>query len=113
MGSWRFKKPGLCGRVSGAELVAASRPMAARTCARSEKSSRTREIAVAPNLMFRLAISQATISVDGLGNPRIEKLSENNRIDLVQAGAIAAGLVKRYRLQRKPGPSFVVAEPAA
>ena len=71
------------------------------------------EIAVRPNLMFRLAIEQATISTDGLGNPRIEKLTESNRIDLVQAGAIAAGLVKRYRLQRKPGPSFVVAEPAA
>ena len=71
------------------------------------------EIAIKPNQMFRLAIEQATVTVDGLGNPRIEKLSENTRIDLVQAGAIAAGLMQRYRLRRKPGPSFVVAEPAA
>ena len=63
--------------------------------------------------MFRLAISQATVTTDGLGNPRIEKLSEHNRIDLVQAGAIAAGLMQRFRTRKKPGPSFVACEPAA
>ena len=71
------------------------------------------EIAIKPNQMFRLAIEQATVTTDGLGNPRIEKLSEHNRIDLVQAGAIAAGLMQKFRTRRKPGPSFVVCEPAA
>ena len=71
------------------------------------------EIAIKPNQMFRIAIEQATVTTDSMGNPRIEKLSEHNRIDLVQAGAIAAGLMQKFRTRRKPGPSFVVCEPAA
>ena len=52
----------------------------------------TRQWATAESLLWRHAIASVTVRTDEAGNPALYKAGDRRRIDVVQAGVIAAGL---------------------
>ena len=51
------------------------------------------------SLLMETAIACSSISRDAAGNPKLDKATARGRIDVLQAGVIAAGLGKRYRAE--------------
>ena len=56
-----------------------------------------------PSLLMRDAVGFSSIRFDSAGNPALEKAKSTQRIDVLQAGVIAAGLAERW-LADRPKP---------
>ena len=72
---------------------------------------RAGEIRVRESLLWAMAILESEIRYDASGNPALDKRRQQSRIDVLQAGTIAAGLAAKLKAMNKKGPglSLVVA----
>ena len=69
----------------------------------------TQRIQAVESELLRLALSEAQIDADSLGNPALAKSKSTGRIDLVQAGVIAVGLAALDRPRGNRGPGYALA----
>ena len=69
-----------------------------------------RRIRIPPNLLMEYAIGESMLRFDPAGNPMLDKQRSHSRIDPVQAGVIACGLMKKQlRRPAARAARFVVA----
>lgn len=75
-----------------------------------QKAVRSKQLAVHESLLWTSAIMESEIRYDAAGNPALDKRRKYSRIDVLQAGVIAAGLAV-LTPKKKAGFRFNVAKP--
>lgn len=76
-----------------------------------QRMARAGEFRVRESLLWTMAILESEIRYDASGNPALDKRRQQSRIDVLQAGTIAAGLAAKLKAVQSKGPglSLVVA----